>query len=162
MQHVSVNIVNSAWAGDVRWVCSRAGWSGTPPHPPPPGSQAACTSCRFPEPFERRIGPTPLHTATRRSHHDGGTPCSIPAVLRVGLLKSPHRPAQPTHGNPTQIASPRFVYGSLPLHSQIPPRPSLFTPPSRRPVIPTQTLFRSRDQLGGSSSSVVGCFTSCF
>jgi hypothetical protein len=81
-----VNMVNSAWAGDVRWVCSLSGWTGTPPHPPPPGSQAACTSCRFPEPFERRIGPTPLDTATRRSHHDGGTPWSVPAVLRVGLL----------------------------------------------------------------------------
>jgi hypothetical protein len=38
---VSVKMVKSAWAGDVRWVCSRAGWTGTPPHPPPPGSQAA-------------------------------------------------------------------------------------------------------------------------
>jgi hypothetical protein len=38
----SAKVVNSAWAGDVRWVCSRAGWTATPPHPPPPGSQAAC------------------------------------------------------------------------------------------------------------------------
>jgi hypothetical protein len=40
VQHVSVNVVNSAWAGDVRWVCSWEGWTGTPPQPPPPGSQA--------------------------------------------------------------------------------------------------------------------------
>jgi hypothetical protein len=44
--NVSSKVVKGAWAGDVRWVCSRAGWSGTPPHPPPPGSQAACPSCR--------------------------------------------------------------------------------------------------------------------
>jgi hypothetical protein len=37
-------VVNSAWAGDVRWVCSRAGWTETRPLPPPPGSQAACAS----------------------------------------------------------------------------------------------------------------------
>jgi hypothetical protein len=43
-------MVNSAWAGDVRWVCSRAGWTGTPPQPQTPGSQAACTSCRFSKP----------------------------------------------------------------------------------------------------------------
>jgi hypothetical protein len=35
-QHVSIKMVNSAWAGDVRCMCSRAGWTGTPPHPPPP------------------------------------------------------------------------------------------------------------------------------
>ena len=35
-------MVNSAWAGGVRWVCSRAGWTGTPPHPPPHQVQAAC------------------------------------------------------------------------------------------------------------------------
>jgi hypothetical protein len=55
-------MVKSAWAGDVRWVCSRGGWTGTPPHPPPPGSQAACASCRFPAldgRFERHS--TPLH-----------------------------------------------------------------------------------------------------
>ena len=34
--------------------------------------------------LERRIGHTPLHTATRRPQHDGGTPWSEPAVLRVG------------------------------------------------------------------------------
>jgi len=45
-----IKMVNSAWAGDVRWVCSRAGWTGTPPHPPPPGSQAACAPCRFSKP----------------------------------------------------------------------------------------------------------------
>jgi hypothetical protein len=45
---VSIKMVKSAWAGDVRWVCSRRGWTGTPPHPPPPGSQAVGTSCRFP------------------------------------------------------------------------------------------------------------------
>jgi hypothetical protein len=28
-----VKVVNSAWAGDVRWVCSRRGWTGTNPHP---------------------------------------------------------------------------------------------------------------------------------
>jgi hypothetical protein len=45
--NVSSKVVKSAWAGDVRWVCGRAGWTGTPPQPPPPGSQAACPSCRF-------------------------------------------------------------------------------------------------------------------
>ena len=40
----SIEVVKSAWAGDVRWVCSRGEWTGTPPHPPPSGSQAACTS----------------------------------------------------------------------------------------------------------------------
>jgi hypothetical protein len=78
----SVKMVSSAWAGDVRWVGSRAGCTGTPPHPPPPGSQAACPSCRFPGRFEH----APLHTTTRRPQHDGGTPWSVPSVLRVGLL----------------------------------------------------------------------------
>jgi hypothetical protein len=41
-------VVKSAWAGDVRWVCSRRGWTGTPPHPPPPGSKAAGTSLPLP------------------------------------------------------------------------------------------------------------------
>jgi hypothetical protein len=50
VQHVLIKVVKSAWAGDVRWVCSRAGWTGTPPHPPPPGSQAACASCRLSKP----------------------------------------------------------------------------------------------------------------
>ena len=80
VQHV---VVKSAWAGDVRWVCSRAGWSGTRPHSLPPGSQAACASCRFPA-LDGRFERTPLHTATRRPQHDGGTPWSVPAVLRVG------------------------------------------------------------------------------
>jgi hypothetical protein len=43
LQHVSIKMVKSVWAGDVRWVCSRGGWPGTPPQSPPPGSQAACT-----------------------------------------------------------------------------------------------------------------------
>jgi hypothetical protein len=50
LPHVSIQMVKSAWAGDVRWVCSRGGWSGTPPQPPPPGSQAACAPCRFSKP----------------------------------------------------------------------------------------------------------------
>jgi hypothetical protein len=33
-----------------------------------------------------RFEHTPLHTVTRRPQHDGGTPWSEPAVLRVGLL----------------------------------------------------------------------------
>jgi hypothetical protein len=33
-----------------------------------------------------RFEPCPHHTATRRPQHDGGTPWSVPAVLRVGLL----------------------------------------------------------------------------
>jgi hypothetical protein len=49
LQHVSIKMVNSAWAGDVPWVCSRREWTGTPPNPPPPGSQAA-RACRFPAP----------------------------------------------------------------------------------------------------------------
>jgi hypothetical protein len=53
-------VVNSAWAGDVRWMCSRAGWTGTPPHPPPPGSQAAFRRAACGR-FEH------AHTATRRS-----------------------------------------------------------------------------------------------
>jgi hypothetical protein len=53
-KHASAKMVNSAWAGDVRWGWSRAGWTATPRHPPPPGSQASCTSCRSPE---RGIGP---------------------------------------------------------------------------------------------------------
>jgi hypothetical protein len=32
------------------------------------------------------LGPTPLDTAPRRSHHHGGTPWSEPAALRVGPL----------------------------------------------------------------------------
>jgi hypothetical protein len=32
-----------------------------------------------------RLEHTPLHTATRRPQHDGGTPWSVPAGLRVGL-----------------------------------------------------------------------------
>jgi hypothetical protein len=31
LQHVSAKMVKSAWAGDVRWVCSRERWTGTPP-----------------------------------------------------------------------------------------------------------------------------------
>jgi hypothetical protein len=84
VQHVSVKMVNSAWAGDVRWMCSRAGWTGTPPHPPPPGSQAARPSCASPNP--RMVGSKTRHTATRCPQHDGGTPWSAPAVLRVWLL----------------------------------------------------------------------------
>ena len=70
LQHVSVKMVNSAWAGDVRWVCSRGGWTGTPPRPSPPGSQAACTSCRFPA-LDGRFERPPPHTAARRPQHDG-------------------------------------------------------------------------------------------
>jgi hypothetical protein len=70
LQHVSVKMVNSAWAGDVRWLCSRRGWTGTPPQPPPPGSQAACPSCRSPNPDGRLTRPTPhrctASTARRR------------------------------------------------------------------------------------------------
>jgi hypothetical protein len=61
VQHVSVKMVNSAWAGDVRWVCSRAGWTGTPPRPPPPGSQAACASCPNPDGGSDTPHSTPLH-----------------------------------------------------------------------------------------------------
>jgi hypothetical protein len=62
VQHVSTKVVR-ALGRDVRWACSRGGWSGTPQHPPPPGSQAACTSCRFPTldgRFEHTHSP-PLH-----------------------------------------------------------------------------------------------------
>jgi hypothetical protein len=74
----------SAWAGDVRWVCSRGGWTETHPRPPPPGSQAACASCLSQTLMAGSNAPsTP---ATRRPQHDGGIPWSVPAVLRVGLL----------------------------------------------------------------------------
>jgi hypothetical protein len=36
--------------------------------------------------LDGRFEPTPLDTATRRPHHDGGTPWSVHAALRVGLL----------------------------------------------------------------------------
>jgi hypothetical protein len=76
VQHVSPRWSRALWAGDVRWVCSRAGWTGTPPQPPPPGSQAACpASAASPNPD--RLGDTPLHTAARRPQHDGGTPWSV-------------------------------------------------------------------------------------
>ena len=42
LQHVSIKMVKSAWAGDVRWMCIQTGRTGTSPHP---GSQAACASC---------------------------------------------------------------------------------------------------------------------
>jgi hypothetical protein len=57
-------MVKSAWVGDVRWVCSRAVWTGTPPHPPPPGSQAACPSC----PVMERTHATP-HRCTASTLH---------------------------------------------------------------------------------------------
>jgi hypothetical protein len=62
VQHVSIQMVNSAWAGDVRWVCSRAGWTGTPPYPPPPGSQAVC-AVPYPNPDggSNTRHSTPLH-----------------------------------------------------------------------------------------------------
>jgi hypothetical protein len=62
LQHVSIKMVNSAWAGDVPWVCSRREWTGTPPNPPPPGSQAA-RACRFPALMAGSNAPhsTPLH-----------------------------------------------------------------------------------------------------
>jgi hypothetical protein len=62
-------MVNSAWAGDVRWVCSRAGWTGTPPQPPPPGSQAACACAASPNPdgrFEHTHSPTRYTVSTAR------------------------------------------------------------------------------------------------
>jgi hypothetical protein len=70
VQHVSIQMVNSAWAGDVRWVCSRAGWTGTPPYPPPPGSQAACVVPLLQTLMAARTHATPHHctafTARRR------------------------------------------------------------------------------------------------
>ena len=86
-------MVNSAWAGHARWVCSRAGGTRTPQHPPPPGSQVACPSLpllpplgRFehthPTPFPRRVHSTteghlgvhPLFW--RRARSEGGARCS--------------------------------------------------------------------------------------
>jgi hypothetical protein len=93
LQHVSSKMVNSAWAGHARWVCSRAGGTRTLPHPPPPGSQVACPSLpllpplgRFehthPTPFSRRVHSTteghlgvhPLFWGRVRS--EGGARCS--------------------------------------------------------------------------------------
>jgi hypothetical protein len=84
LQHVSVKMVKSAWAGDVRLACSRAGWTGTPPHAPPPGSQACLRVVPLLQTLMAGLDSTPLHTATRRPQHDGGTPWSEPADLRVG------------------------------------------------------------------------------
>jgi hypothetical protein len=67
-------MVKSAWAGDVRWVRSRAGWTGTPPHSP-----------ASPNP-DGRFEHTP--PATRRPQHDGGIPWSVPAALRVRVCES--------------------------------------------------------------------------
>jgi hypothetical protein len=48
VQHVSIQMVKSTWAGDVRWVCSRAGWTWTPPHRPPPGCRLLARRGAFP------------------------------------------------------------------------------------------------------------------
>ena len=61
LQHVSIQMVNSAWARDVRWACSRAGWTGIPPHPQTPGSQAACSD--VPVCGNWRLNPPALYPA---------------------------------------------------------------------------------------------------
>jgi hypothetical protein len=82
VQHVSINVVKSAWAGDVRWLCSRGRWTGTPPHPPPPGSQAACPSCRFP----LRAGSNTRHSTPLHGVHSTTKGHLGVYLLRVGLL----------------------------------------------------------------------------
>jgi hypothetical protein len=97
-------MVNSAWAGDVRWVCSRAGWTGTPPRPPPPGSQAACTPCLVQTLMasSNTRHSTPLHGVHSTTEgHLGVYCCSEGATVGVCAGKSQFRLAN------------RFVGGSL-------------------------------------------------
>jgi hypothetical protein len=54
-------MANSAWAGDVRWVCSRGGWTGTPPKPP--GLLALLRRYRRGTKSEVRIFATSRHPA---------------------------------------------------------------------------------------------------
>ena len=82
VQHVSVNVVNSAWAGDVRWVCSWEGWTGTPPQPPPPGSQALPV-VPLPQTPNSKLKSSNTPPAARCPQHDGGTPWGVPGATRV-------------------------------------------------------------------------------
>jgi hypothetical protein len=87
-------MVNSAWAGDVRWVCSRAGWTGTPPRPPPPGSQAACTPCLVQTLMasSNTRHSTPLHGVHSTTEgHLGVYCCSEGATVGVCAGKSQFR-----------------------------------------------------------------------
>jgi hypothetical protein len=74
-------------------VCSRAGWTATPRHPPPPGPQAACASLtprQAPKPCEpsalRPTHPPPLsalddpRVRTGHNIHDGGSARAWPGV----------------------------------------------------------------------------------
>jgi hypothetical protein len=77
------------------------------------------------------LGDTPLHTATRRPQHDGGTPWSEPAALRVGLLRGGGCASCPQLcQNPTRLLLVKHSTGGsyssattrLPIHSYPPIR----------------------------------------
>jgi hypothetical protein len=92
----AVKMVNSAWAGTYGgFVVGQDGQGLLRSLKPQVRRLLACRAAS-PNP-DGRLEHTLLHTATRRPQHDGGTPWSVPAGLRVGLLSGVMRAPSLTH-----------------------------------------------------------------